>query len=205
MTIGQGCSLIMRFLCESICKASAAVLIAIMSTAGILINQSAAQGLAPNGSVSVTYKQVEEGKISPVYHELTLWCDSGACELQTITVNHCWDMGKLGLGSYSFIKSERTTTDSGILKIISASKNTLVLEQRIVGGIITYRFSYKLADDGTLGPFSLTDFSGAGSKNSDILGRAVSWQLVPLRTTDGTYFETVKIDCPIRVAALPGK
>ncbi len=102
MTIGQGCSLIMRFLCESICKASAAVLIAIMSTAGILINQSAAQGLAPNGSVSVTYKQVEEGKISPVYHELTLWCDSGACELQTITVNHCWDMGKLGLGSYSF-------------------------------------------------------------------------------------------------------
>ncbi len=195
----------MRFLCESICKASAAVLIAIMSTAGILINQSAAQGLGPNGSVSVTYKHVEDGKISPGYHELTLWCLTGSCEIQTITFNQCWDLGKLGSGSYSFIKAERASTDAGNLKILSASKDTLVLEQRIVGGIITYRFSYKLDDDGVLGIFSLTDFSGAGSKNSDILGRAISWQLVPLRTTDGRHFETVKTDCPIRVAALPGK
>jgi hypothetical protein len=197
----------MRFLCESISKASATVLTAIISTAGVLTltNQSAAQGVAPNGSVSVTYQQVDEGKISPGYHELTLSCYSGVCELQTITFNQCWDLGSVGSGSYSFIKAERVRTDSGNLKIISASKHTLVLEHRIVGGIITYRFSYKLGDDGTLGLLSLTDFSGAGSKNSDILGRAISWQLVPLRTTDGRHFETVKTDCPIRVAALPGK
>ena len=163
--------------------------------------QSIAQGGVPNGTFHVTYQKVEDGKISPSYHELTLSCYSGSCELLTITFNKCWDRGNMG--SFSFIKPERSSSVAGSLKIISTSKDTLVLEEPLAGGgLLTYRFTFK---SDKLGLLDITDFTGAGLRYSAILEKTVSWQLVPLRTTDKTHFKTVKTDCPIRVSALPAK
>jgi hypothetical protein len=159
----------------------------------------------PNGTLRVTYRQSENGAIGKGYHEVELACYAGDCRLQTVTLNQCWDLGGFGLGSYGFIKVETTSTNSGDLKVTSATRNSMTLEQRYLGTVSTYRFSYNLDEYGNLGPFSLTDFSGAVSKDSDILGKVVAWQLVPLRATDGGRFDTIKLDCPVRVSALPAK
>jgi hypothetical protein len=162
-----------------------------------------AQIKAPDGLVRVTYQQVENGEIGKGYHELELSCYAGDCTLMTVTFNQCWRL--TDPSGYSFIKVETESTKGGNLKIKSVTKDTLILEQQILGGSVVYRFSYKLTQQGTLGPDSLTDFSGGATKNSDILGQVLNWQLIPLRTKNGTRFETVKLDCSIRVEALPGK
>jgi len=164
-----------------------------------------AQTKIPNGSLSITYRQVENGEIGKGYHELELTCLAGDCSLRTVTLNQCWDLGGFGLGSYGFIKVETSSTKQGDLKVSNVTSNSIALEQRYLGVVSIYRFSYSLDQYGNFGPLSLIDFSGVASKNSDILGKTVTWQLVPLRTTDHGRFDTVKLDCPIRVAALPGK
>jgi hypothetical protein len=164
-----------------------------------------AQTKIPNGSLSVTYRQVENGEIGKGYHEVELTCFAGDCSLRTVTLNQCWDLGGFGLGSYGFIKVETSSTKSGDLKVIGITRNSIALEQRYLGTVATYRFSYTLNEHGNWGLLSLTDFSGVASKNSEILGKVIAWQLVPLRATDNGRFDTVKLDCPIRVAALPGK
>jgi hypothetical protein len=81
----------------------------------------------------------------------------------------------------------------------------MVIQEQNSGATLTYRFTYELTDKGDLSIDSLKDFSGVAVKNSDILGQLLTWQLVPIRTKDWSHFETVKLDCPIRVRALSGK
>ncbi len=161
-----------------------------------------AQTRVPNGQLSITYQRVENGILAKSYHEIELSCHSGECELQTISFNFCWDMGP-SIGKYSFVQVRQTSTKTGDLKIVSATNNNLVLKEDLAEATFTYRFSYSLRP-GTFDFDWVTDFSGGASKNSEVLGQVVVWQLVPLRTTSSSVFEDVKLDCPIRVAALPG-
>jgi hypothetical protein len=165
-------------------------------------NSGTAQIKVPNGSLAVTYRQVEDGEVGKAYHEIQLSCWDGECELQTVTLNQCWSSIDNKDG-YSFIKVEKQSTREGNLKIVSLTKGSMALEARFADATLTYRFSYQLTDQGLLGIFSLKDFSGGMVKNSDILNRVVAIELVPIRTTDSSRFESVKLDCPIRVQALP--
>ena len=183
-----------------------ALLIAFILIAILLVTtkDSQAEILIPSGEITITYKQVHDGKISEGYHELRLACFNKQCSLRTVTLNQCWGMDPIG--RWSFATVQESSTNAGNLKIISAERGALVLEERTGGAILVYRFSYSLNQQGQLSHDSLRDFSGGASKNSDILGQVLTWQLIPLRTTDTSRFENVKLDCPIiRMAALPGK
>jgi hypothetical protein len=179
--------------------------ITLVLTACLLVTakDSQAEQIIPSGEMTITYKQVNEGKISDGYHELRLACFNRQCSLRTITLNQCWEMNPIGKWSFVFV--QESSTNTGNLKIISAERGALALEERIGGATVVYRFSYSLNQQGQLAHDSLLDFSGGASKNSDILGKVLTWQLVPLRTTDASRFESLKLDCPIRMAALPGK
>lgn len=159
-----------------------------------------AQLKVPYGQLAVTYRQLTDGSVGQSYHEVRLSCFAGECGLQTVTVNQCW---KVFGDEYNFIKVEETSTQGGDLKIISSTKNTIVLEERHSGATFTYRFTYQPTDAGYFG--DLKDFSGGAIKSSEIVGKVLTWQFQPVRTKDSTHFETVKLDCPIRVSALSGK
>jgi hypothetical protein len=189
----------------------------LLSTALLLLSIcESAVSEPPNGSLEVTYQQLEDGKLSDSYHQITLSCYDGDCSLQTVTFNQCLDLplaSDTKSSQASFIKVESANTKDGSLSVTSSNDSTLTLNHSWKGANITYRFEFKVEPD----PFKkalfgtqrdmwfagVTDFSGAATKSSDFTKEVLSWKLVPLRSSSIIPYVGVKTSCAVSVSAIP--
>jgi hypothetical protein len=156
----------------------------------------------PVGALSVAYRQRAEGALSQSLHSLKLDCDGRDCTLVTVTLNQCIE------GAF-FPKVEVASTLDDNLSIESFDGGVLVLEQNLPDvfapneqTVIKYRFEYRPRGD--LQPHALGElvaFSGIATKNSEVLRRMISWELVPLEGR----FVTVQLDCPVSLQGVPGE
>ncbi|HBA38313.1 MAG TPA: hypothetical protein DCZ05_00810 [Deltaproteobacteria bacterium] len=137
----------------------------------------------PNGTLRVAYRQSAQGKLSESVHQIELECWDGRCNLTTLTLNQCWPSSE-GMAFYP--KIQRSS-----LKLVSVTHGTLEVEHLLEGARLLYRFAYRERDDPSTAQqlglntsrffVSLTGFSGSAIKSSDVLGKVISWDLVPLK------------------------
>lgn len=137
----------------------------------------------PNGTLRVAYQQSSQGKLSESVHQIELECWDGLCNLTTLTLNQCWP-SSAGMAFYP--KVQRSS-----LKLVSVTHGTLEVEHLLEGARLLYRFTYRERDDASAAQqlglrtsrffVSLTGFSGSAIKSSDVLGKVISWDLIPLK------------------------
>ena len=160
----------------------------------------------PNGSLSVAYRQMEDGKLSDSVHQAELFCWNGECRLTTVTLNQCLPSSD---GPAFFPKVERSSTTDGELAVRNAGVGVIDVEQLMGGARFLYRFSYRERPDPALAKtfrlsssrfFSaLTNFSGSVIKTSDVLDKVVSWDLKPLKGA----FAFVEAKCKMMLNGVP--
>lgn len=142
----------------------------------------------PHGTLSVAYRQMADGKLSESVHHVELRCWDAHCSLTILTLNQCME-SSAGLAFYP--KIQRSSTDNGDLTVRRRASGVVEVEEVLDEARFLYRFSYRERNDPPLaqqvglsssrffGP--LTGFSGSVVKNSDVLGKVVSWDMVPLK------------------------
>jgi hypothetical protein len=160
----------------------------------------------PNGVLEVGYRQLQDGKLSDSVHLLTLQCWDGQCSLTTVSVNQC-SPTSAGRGFYP--KPERTSTFEGNLSVVETTPGSLIAEEKHPATVFKYRFAYETRSNPDLSQqlglktikyiVGLTGFSGSAIKDSAILGKVISWELVPLRGA----VALVEPKCKIAVFGVP--
>lgn len=180
----------------------------------ISINRSFAitQEQIPNGTLEIAYKQLTDGKLSESVHSITLFCYDGRCSMTTLTLNQCIDFpdGNSFFSKKSFYpKIERTSIEEGNLIVNVIEKGVIDVEEKFSSSSFKYRFAFKIRTDPSLSNSvglrtalwfdELTNFSGAVIKQSDILNKVISWQLVPLKGRS----VIVKPSCGINLKGVP--
>lgn len=172
----------------------------------IASNNFAAMEQVPNGQLEVAYRQLTDGKLSESIHNIVLSCYDGRCSMTTLTLNQCFDFSE---GKSFYPKIERTGTDEGNLIVHTIEKGVVEVEEKFLSSSFKYRFAYKIKTDPSLSKSTglrsnlwfgeLTGFSGAVIKQSVILKKVVSWELVPLKGES----VIVKPDCSINLKGVP--
>src|SRR5262245_12255634 len=102
-----------------------------------LAQQTPTGGTPPNGKLEVSYRQLQDGKLSDSVHLLTLWCSDGRCSLTTVTVNQCTQTDQ---GKAFYPKAERTATHEGGLSVVETAPGTLLAEENL--GISNFRYQF---------------------------------------------------------------
>lgn len=152
-----------------------------------------AQAGIPDITLRITVQQKEGNTLDSGLHLMTLSCLSGVCTLQSASLNQCSRSPVTGNLSFAVVTDHNSTAE-GNLRVTNHG-NVLLVEERSsdLGGtsINTLRFGYRQ------NPATLTSFSGGFVKNSDLAGKVISVEYVPLI---GAYSER-RLDCPVR---LPG-
>jgi len=167
----------------------------------------AGAGVAPpNGSLNVAYRQLTQGQLSEAVHQLELQCWDARCNVTILTLNQCMQ-SSAGLAFYP--KVQRSSTDDGDLRVIRVAPGLLEAEQNLAGARFLYRFSYLEREDPGLRQSlglrisrffeRLSGFSGSVVKSSDVLGKVISWDLVPLKGASAF----VEARCKIMLDGVP--
>jgi hypothetical protein len=102
----------------------------VLLVSSILISQVSGAGQTaaiPSGSVSVAYRQLEQGELSESVHELTLSCWEGQCTLSTLTLNQCLPSSN---GPAFVPKVQRSSTADRTLMIRGEGPDVLRAEKR---------------------------------------------------------------------------
>lgn len=163
-------------------------------------------GEPPNGKLRVAYRQLQEGKLSDSVHHIRLWCSAGRCSMTTLTLNQCTPTDT-GPAFYPHV--ERSSTEERNLSVIEISEGVLLAEEEGPETTFKYRFTYtvrsnpelsKMVGSRTIRWFDrLTGFSGAAIKQSVLLGKVITWELVPLKGR----LARIKAGCDIALDGVP--
>jgi hypothetical protein len=163
-----------------------------------------AHAQVPHGSLRVAYQQRDSGKLSESVHHLELTCADARCSLTTLTLNQCF-------GDRFYPKVQRESTEEGTLTVRAAGDGVLLAEQQypVDGATLKYRFTYTVRRDPELARTlrlrhdrffgELTGFSGAAVKQSAILQKVLTWELVPLKGRS----PSVEARCKIMLDGVP--
>lgn len=181
-----------------------------LAIAFLMIAISSPGAVVPNGTLSMAYRQKADGKLSQKVHAATLFCEDGNCALTILTLNQCFDF----MGEKTFFpKVERSSTKDGDLRVTSVTSTAIVLQQDLLETTLTYRFDFTTKEKEHLRKLfglrwntffdQITAFSGSGTKDSDLLGKVISWDLVAVKGVNGRRTATIKLDCSPEVDALP--
>lgn len=164
------------------------------------------QAIPPNGTLTVAYRQMEQGKLSESVHQVELSCWDGRCSLSSLTLNQCLPSSD---GPAFFPKVQRSSTEEGDLIVRVIEAGTLEAEESMDGARFLYRFSYQERNDSTLAKLvqlssarfftGVTGFSGSVIKNSDVLGKIISWDMSPLKGA----FAFVEAKCKFMLNGVP--
>ena len=147
----------------------------------------------PDVSLTVATRFSENSAWGNEIDVLTLNCFEENCELITLVLNKCISLSDGEKVQTPFAYT--TSTRSGVLQVHRVG-NALHVEKFGGPSGITRKFIFEFIP-GSLMATKLKSFSGAYVKNSDILGKTISAELIPLK---GNY-QIIEIDCPIE---LPG-
>jgi hypothetical protein len=156
---------------------------------------------APNGSLSVAYRQSEDGKLGESVFQVTLSCWDGTCSLTSLSLNQC------GFGAF-YPKVERWSTDERGFSVAEIAPGRILVEQQGEAQM-TYEFRYTTRDNPSLAQRlqlkrsrffeNLTGFSGAAVKYSPVQQKVISWNFVPLRGRN----PRVRANCEILLDGVP--
>jgi hypothetical protein len=150
----------------------------------------------PNGTLEVAYRQRESSGLSDSVHLLSLTCFDGNCTATTLTVNQCVPWALPGGGSQSgfYPKVEQAKTVEQNLTVHEMHNSVLSVEERHAhkdGIVLKYRFGFTTYDNAdlsrqlglkTIRYFQrVTTFSGSAVKDSSVMNKVLSWELVPVR------------------------
>jgi hypothetical protein len=147
----------------------------------------------PDGELSIAYRQLQNGQLSQAVFQDHLRCFKGRCALVTLTLNQCF-------GDKFFPKIQEWSTDGkgwdGGLLLRLVAPDVILAEHIIQGARFQKRFTFTLTKLPTTGePWfgDVKNFSGGVVKDSDILDKVITWELVPLKFHES---DAVKLDCP---------
>jgi hypothetical protein len=164
--------------------AGAAVVLAVAALA--ISPVAKAQGARiPDGELAVAYRQLQDGKLSEAVFQNWLECSGGQCVLTTLTLGQC-------LAGAWYPKIQRWSTATGDLSVTLAGSGVVRAEFSEAGAAFQFRFVF---DSGGARFGRLTSFSGGVAKQSEVLNRVITWELVPHRLTEGN----VTFSCPASV------
>jgi hypothetical protein len=154
-----------------------------------------AAGAIPDVSFRVAYRQLSNGELSESVHQVQILCSQGSCTLTTLTLNQCWQLPE---GEPAMVpRIERASTDEQTLTV-TARDGVLTAEEKTPETILTYRFEYDRKEKNLMFT-KLTGFSGVVVKDSDVLKKIVSWEMVPLKG----QAPRIKAACEIMLDGIP--
>jgi len=193
-------------------------LLALIGVSLSLTGSATAQGL-PNGTLEVAYRQRQDGKLSDSLHLVTLGCFNDHCTLRTVTLNQCGEVG-----SPIFVEDTTTATRLNVVELsrtaltetdkfarIATHRGVILAEEQESVSHLKYQFTYlgrpqpdtarahRLRN--TFFFSSTVGFSGAMVKSSDIVGKILSVELVPIKAPLG--FGAISLTCPVLFRTLP--
>ena len=153
----------------------------------------------PNVLLEVTVQQRTEGELSKAFHIWELSCWQGECELTILTLNQCVPgvgtstiLG--GRGSAFYPKIQRFP-GVGLLKVTNLGD---ALDVKVQfpddNAVMTARIGYRKERPSSNFASVVTSFSGGAVKQSAILEKVITWDLVPIKGT-----QRVVLDCPALV------
>jgi hypothetical protein len=137
----------------------------------------------PDGWFEFGYKQVTNGKVSDETFYGRFECWSGQCSMITVNLMAC--LGDTPSSRARLLALDHCSTGEGSLIIhvvTGAATATIQAEESVHGARIRYRFDVALDQERHIK--WLTGFSGAAVKDSALLGKVISWDLVYLKATD---------------------
>lgn len=118
-----------------------------------------------------------------------LECSDGQCVLTTLTLGQC-------IAGAWYPKIQRWSTAEGNLSVALAGAGVVSAEFKEADAVFQLRFGFEAR--GT--QFSrLTSFCGGVTKQSNVLNRVITWELVPHRLAEGN----VDFRCPASVDGVP--
>lgn len=143
----------------------------------------------PDGEYAIAYRQLQDGKLSQAVFQNWLECVDGACTLTTLTIGQC-------IAGAWYPKVQRWSTGAGDLSVIASAPQTLSVQFK--AGEATFRLRLEFEQGG---PWfrKVTSFSGGVVKDSAVLDRVITWEFVPLHSSDAELTPS----CPVSVDALP--
>jgi hypothetical protein len=189
------------------------LILGMMIMAGLMVGTAHAQNKIPNVHFELSFRMLEEGKLSENFHLFELWCSDGRCDLTLLTLNQC-------IGDRSFPKVE--TSSTGILagqgkeptlRVKHTVNNVLELEQDIdFDGKMSFYIQYKIAQTETekhqthnrlfthsnenpVKRLVITSFKGGFTKYSSTLNKIVSVEYVPITEE----YTVIKLDCGVLI------
>lgn len=162
-------------------------------------------------SLDWTVQQRVDGELSPFLHIMRLNCWEQSCSLQTITINQCWDAPRERSTS---IAVEEISTEDEHMKPeyrlnVEFGRDALLLRYRWMGASFTHRLTLGRDDFGST---ALVGYQGTMVKDSSILNRLLTVELVPVRPSPtSSRYAYRTLDCPlelptvVRAAPRPSK
>jgi len=180
--------------------------IAIIFLSNILLPQNIKDNKCPDnipdGFLEVAVRQKSEGELSKGITILQLECVDGKCNLISVTISKCWEIGDK---NKSTVAIERSSTQDGTLEVRNLGDRLEVTEtyNDILDGEIKlhYLFGYQL-DPKSHRASKVTSFSGGFVRSYSVLKRVISVELVPL--VAGDNYQTVEVDLDCKTILLPG-
>lgn len=179
-----------------------AVLLMTQAVAGV----QPATAAVPDMLLRVAYRQLQDGVPSRSVHHVTLACFTQQCALTTLTLNQCFgeekvlgvvvDKGKM------YPKVQTASTLDRDVRVYLERPGVVVAEWSVEGAVLRHQFLYKRGPASASVPQGwpkLTGFSGTVVKDSSILGKTVTWQMVPLKGRS----PTIEIACPVMLDGVP--
>lgn len=160
----------------------------------LLLTHSFAQskntkGLPPKSvKLEWTVRQKTDGKLASGYHIYTLTCVNGRCTLYGVTLNQCDEEQQAAFyPAVEYWDNIPEEQDRSSLEVRFPREGVveLSLHSWDFGITDTKMHLEYLKNDGSKLQATVTKFSGAVVKNSEILGKILSWDLEPITYHSG--------------------
>jgi hypothetical protein len=130
--------------------------------------------MVPNGELGIAYRQLTDGKLSEAVFQTWLECWNGECTLTTLTLGQC-------MFGVFYPKVQRWTTRES-LSVDLIAPGVLLAEFKESGATFQMRFTYELREGMMV--HRLKAFSGGVVKQSAVVEKVITWELVPLRFSE---------------------
>jgi hypothetical protein len=149
--------------------------------------------MPPDGWFEFGYRQVAGGKGGDETFYGRFECSSGECTMITLNIMPC--QSESPSSRARLLSLDHCSTQEGSLTVHATTNGdsaTMQVEESVHGARIRYRFDVALNQEHRIK--WLKSFSGAAVKDSSLLGKVISWDLVYLKPA-----ETLLDSCGIRL------
>lgn len=166
-----------------------------------------ANDVPPNGKLSIGYRQLLDDSLSKAVYYATLTCYDGDCTMITVTLNQCLPT-PFGQEEAFIPKVERSSTSEGNLTVRMRDENTLIATEKNGDAVYSYHFTFISREDKDLATLlkskqsrffaekqAVQHFTGGAIKDSTVLAKIISWELVALKNPSKGVWPVIEAAC----------